>query len=512
MELKSLFFGRATLVTFIGILLFEVLSFFAFLSPAIQGVGFVAVTIAALALSLWKLEYGLGIIFAELAVGSKGYLLSMEAFGFTLSIRLALFLAVVIAWIVLVFRERRVEFFRLAYWRWFAAFLAILAFGVANGMIRGNAVADIFFDGNAYLFLGLFPALLQGIRHRESLYRLIRVLTGAILAGAAKALVLLFLFSHDFTALMLVVYRWVRVTGVGEITRMDGNFHRVFFQSHIFDLLLLFLLLILLFAFAERPRLRQYAALLRDRGTRPVVFLFLAVITITLLSWSRSFWLAAVLTGLVLYGWLWFKRKYRYADLAHLSAALGLCLITTVVFLGLVLNIPIDGQGWGGTSLFDLAKSRATDIEDEPAAASRFLLLPKLLDRVKEHPLLGSGFGTTVTYTTEDPRFRETHPDGTYTTFAFEWGYLDMVTEVGVIGLAVFALFVWKMIQEGKRLASSSQNEMEKRFATGLLFGIIALLFVHVTTPYLNHPLGISFLLLSATAFHIFKNPHEPAK
>jgi len=51
-----------------------------------------------------------------------------------------------------------------------------------------------------------------------------------------KPFFLLFIFSHDMIGMTAELYRWVRLTGVGELTRMQGGFYRIFLQSQIFSL------------------------------------------------------------------------------------------------------------------------------------------------------------------------------------------------------------------------------------------------------------------------------------
>ncbi|MDO8599317.1 MAG: hypothetical protein Q7S02_04365, partial [bacterium] len=74
-----------------------------------------------------------------------------------------------------------------------------------------------------------------------------------------------------------------------------------------------------------------------------------------------------------------------------------------------------------------------------------------------------------------------------YTTTAFEWGYLDDLLERGLLGLLAelwfLAALMYRSIREGG-----------DRAALGL--GLLAVALVHVTSPYLNHPLGIGILLL----------------
>jgi UDP-N-acetylmuramoyl-L-alanyl-D-glutamate--2,6-diaminopimelate ligase len=56
-------------------------------------------------------------------------------------------------------------------------------------------------------------------------------------------------------------------------------------------------------------------------------------------------------------------------------------------------------------------------------------LLPILFDGVKRHPVLGSGFGATVTYKSSDPRVVAA-TGGVYTNYAFEPGAMKKLYAV----------------------------------------------------------------------------------
>ena len=40
----------------------------------------------------------------------------------------------------------------------------------------------------------------------------------------------------------------------------------------------------------------------------------------------------------------------------------------------------------------------------------------------------------------------------------------------------------------------------------GILSGLVALAVLNVTTPYLNHPLGIGYLILALASFEVFNS------
>ena len=118
--------------------------------------------------------------------------------------------------------------------------------------------------------------------------------------------------------------------------------------------------------------------------------------------------------------------------------------------------------------------------QTEDSSLSRLLLLPKILEKIKLYPLLGSGLGDTVTV--YSPIFK-----ADITTPHFDWGYLEIVAEMGIVGLAVWILVIGYLILEIK------QNR-------GLLASVVALLIINITSPALFHVLGILFITFILTS------------
>ncbi len=139
-------------------------------------------------------------------------------------------------------------------------------------------------------------------------------------------------------------------------------------------------------------------------------------------------------------------------------------------------------------AFFKIFSARA-DVS-ESAVLSRWQLLPVLWNKIKEHPILGSGFGATVTYQSFDPRVVST-TGGQYTTYAFEWGWLDHWIKFGIVGIPLMLFLLWSI---GRRVWKSNQPVWIRVSA---IASIISLGAIHIFTPYLNHPLGIFALILA---------------
>jgi len=105
-------------------------------------------------------------------------------------------------------------------------------------------------------------------------------------------------------------------------------------------------------------------------------------------------------------------------------------------------------------------------------------------------------------------RVSAANPNGTITNYRFEWGYLDIVLKIGLLGFLVYAAFIASIFRQGMKnfqfsiFHPSGDLPQGDNFQTlGILSGIIALLVLNITTPYLNHPLGVGFLILGFISF-----------
>ncbi|HMB66045.1 MAG TPA: hypothetical protein VKO42_04160, partial [Patescibacteria group bacterium] len=126
--------------------------------------------------------------------------------------------------------------------------------------------------------------------------------------------------------------------------------------------------------------------------------------------------------------------------------------------------------------------------------SSRWNLLPKLWSEIKETPILGRGFGTTITYRSNDPRVLESTADGQYTTYAFEWGWLDIWLKLGFFGLFCYIFLIGKIILDGL----TNKDLFRSALINGVIVSLAVIAVINFFTPYLNHPLGLGALMLAS--------------
>lgn len=493
-------------LTFLSLFLFETASFIVFLTPWLGNVSFLLAVVVVLALAFWRFDWAVTILLIELCVGSQGgYLLSLPIGGLQLSLRMLLFVAVVGVWLarsVVTLLTRRGT--GLDWWRSleasglllpFGTLCLVFAFAFVNGYLRGNGFGNVFFDGNGYVYYAALPALLAGLSDAAARRRALVVMSAALTWSLTKAFIVLFVFSHRIMAIAPDMYVWVRDTRVGEITRMAGDFYRVFFQSHVFALPALFAAMTVLLMAADW----------RDRAVRPAWFVYLTAATALIMGFSRSFWFGGTVAAVAFL--IWASRSRLARNLWLKAAALaGSAVLVAVLVMASVYAFPFPART-GSISFAALLGGRATSLSDDAAAMSRWALLPKLMEVIRRHPFVGSGFGTTVTYTTSDPRILALIPSGQYSTYAFEWGWHDLWLKLGLGGLAVLAWFLWIAVRPAvrylrrrstRRFADFGPEEKQKAaVAAAVCAAFVALLATNVFSPYLNHPLGIGILALT---------------
>lgn len=439
----------------------------------------VSIMLVVFSLSCYKLEYGVYAIVMELVIGSQGHLLDLRP---GISLRTGIFLVVCLATIIQMIRQRQIAFFQTQFWKWYLALMISIAGGVMVGLLYHNNLANIFFDVNGYLFIGFIFPVSQAIHRREQFLTIITIIFTGLTLLLVQTLGIIFMYSHltTFQYYIPALYRWMQDFHISEITKFDNGFSRVFFQS---DMYVLYAFFIGLAGLTVKARWQTY------------ILTGLAVLLI-FLSYSRSFWVATVITFCLFLIYYRVQWSYSIGSLGKLALTVIGLFISGYMFTLAIIHLPLF-TSTADISVNSLLTERTDQFTSDAAAGSRMALLGPLFSTNLQYPLFGHGFGATVTYQSQDPRLlTEKNPTGSYTTFSFEWGYLDLWLKLGLIGCIVYLLFLSKTVRQARHTISQLTNKQDRTILIGATFGLVSLIFVHGLTPYLNHPLGISWFVL----------------
>ncbi|MCF7819996.1 MAG: O-antigen ligase family protein [Candidatus Pacebacteria bacterium] len=493
-------------IIFALILTAEVLSFLAYIYPSLSAYFFLLVIVLATYLGIKNLKYLFFFSLAELIIGSQGRLFFLDLPFFSLSLRMALWALMLIFFFFYLLKNlnrkkvkeenqvgislKNKPFYEFRYLSVFLLLMFFIFLGALIGVLSGHDLGVWLADFNAWLFLAwLFPVVYIFRKNpgEKILYETLTVFIAACLWLVFKSLFFLFIFSHDFFSLMGPLYRWSRVNYLGEITALQAGFYRIFFQSHLYSLIAVILSWVALEKF-KKLEFKQ----------SKYIYLFLVLnLSAVLLSLSRSLWMG--LAFFLLFYFLFKLRSWKFKQtLKRFMVLLSLFLMAFLV-IAFVAKVPVLGQS-GEFSAKDILKERSSTEADAGAISSRWSLLSPLSKKILKAPVFGQGFGQEITYISQDPRVLESNPSGTYTTYAFEWAWLDVWLKIGFLGLLAYFWLLYRLI------ADSFKTRAFQPLVKALGWSLMAIAIVNIFTPYYNHPLGLGFLVVSAVIITRSKN------
>jgi hypothetical protein len=448
--------------------------------------------------SYQNLRGGLLLAFFEIFIGGHGHLLDADFFGFALSLRMVIFVGVLTAWAILFFQKKvSLHWVPLRDLPWIIFMLAI-AIGALIGFSQ-NDFSNAFDDLNSYASIAFLLPLLSLSWNQEDRRAILQTLMAAGMWIVGSTLLLSFLFTHLPGKASHEIYTFVRDSRLAEITLQtvsnsrgevvepwmaalfgaDGYWYRIFMPSQFFVIVLLLLFVAAALALYKKERLSEWITIGLIGGSAALF-----------LSYSRSFFLGLFCAGIFLIGLIWYFERPNLVHLLKRLSWIGICGAFGFGLAWMSIAVPIPAQP-------DLTEATfyetSADTSRSMAVSSRWQLLGPLMESIFASPILGSGFGKEVTYISDDPRIREIDPTGAYTTYRFEWGYQDLWLKMGLLGLVALVIYTASI---ALGVLFTLHTHGYKWILLGWLSGIAALFVIHIFSPYLNHPIGITTLMV----------------
>jgi O-antigen ligase len=251
-------------------------------------------------------------------------------------------------------------------------------------------------------------------------------------------------------------YHWFRDVALGKITELPFYFYRLVLNEH--------LLLV--------PAMLYFAWRVLKREAQKYEYGILAASLFILSISVTRIYILALGAGLVTLATRHEWKRWLVVCAGILASFVG---IFTFVHLAASRG---QSLGW---ELFGVRLQSIVTPAIEDSALSRLLLLPKILEKIKAHPLLGTGLGDTVTV--YSPVFK-----ANITTPHFDWGYLEILAELGLLGGVAWLTFLYRI---GARLWATTRPAWQHA-------ALASILVINLTSPALFHALGIVLLVLLA--------------
>lgn len=342
----------------------------------------------------------------------------------------------------------------------------ILFFAIGNGIYNGHEFRNVIGDFIPFtFFLLLFPSY-YFFKDTKSQEYLVRLLTVFIVGTAIFSAVTFGLFSSGISEIHQPFYKWYRDIDVGKITDMQTGFFRIVETTH-----LIIIPLILLIS----------SLLMRKEKHNKMWYIMLGLLAFILITnLSRGYFLALAIGLLIL--------KYKHKWLPWLKVCAILTVMIIMIFSG--TNWLASGGKTLGWELFGLRVKSFTSPEIEISTETRMLKLPIILNSIKDNPLLGTGLGAQLS-------FLNTATNETEKSGHFDWGYLEMWVEIGLLGLIIltglYILAIYELIRKIKNIPDWHD------FDVGLIAGLVAFLIMNITIAALFHVFGLLFLVFALT-------------
>ena len=415
------------------------------------------ILLAAVYFLLKKDPRGWLIIAAELILGGAGGFLEIKS----ISLRTILLVFSIIIFICQTLKNKRYDtiFANKTLLLIFVALFTAVGISAIHGYYAGHNPNLILADTIPYFFfLYYFPLkqLLDSEKFREISFSM---LVAAIIGNFIFIYLTLAGFSSGHFILQDSYYHWFRDVASGKITDYGTGFFRILLNEQ--------LLLVPLFLWLISTQINK-------QDSKNFIFkisgaALLAVLTINI---TRIYLVALAAGILFLFSLKNWKRWLAYSAGAFIFFIFAFSLTHLAATKGKSL-----GWEYLGLRLQSIALPQTED-----SSLSRLLLLQKILGKIKAHPLLGNGLGDTVTV--YSPVFK-----ANITTPHFDWGYLEIIDELGLIGLIAWILVI------GYLIPARPAGGLKVKQNRGLLASVVALLVINITSPALFHVLGIVLII-----------------
>lgn len=334
----------------------------------------------------------------------------------------------------------------------------LLFFSAINGWYHAHTPLHIIQDLILFGFLILlFPAL-EWKADTEKIFPLLIKIW--IWGTGLFSLITLIIYSSGWGTLPDTYYHWFRNVASGKITDLGNHFFRIVLPEQV-----IIVPIILVLA----------AYLITDLRNKKWWFYLSSSLFILALNFSRIYFVALAIGFFVLLSRHTWK-KWLLVSITSASLLLAL-------FIGTQLVVS-RGQSTG-LALLGVRVNGTTVPTSDVSGAIRLAILPDALQQITTRPWFGSGLGATISYI--DPVSQ-----AKITRTQFDWGYLEMLAELGIIGALVYGIFFLSVLKQVVDYSRHTPSPL----IHGLLAGALSLVVMTITTPALFHGFGMLYLIL----------------
>ena len=415
------------------------------------------------------------LIFIEFVLGGLGHV-------FGLPIRKGLFVVGILFSIYMIFREKiKIEKVFLIP---IIVVCIYLAYGSIIGLINRNSLGDIFSDVNSFLGIIYILLLIAYVKGRnENIDKIINVFVNCAVIVAIMTITLFFVSRIYLPNNLEIIVTYNNLNSklqYGFISGlvMSNNYARVYLYNGIFMQLAAAIMFIKLFN--------------KDKNVFGIVKLAILLVGIYV-SNTRGFWLGtigAVVISMIYY--LWRFKKFNLTLRNIVIALIPLILVSVIIPKTIVAVSPEQNLPNSSASIKDRIES-ISDFENDESNKVRAIQLKFLVNRIKEKPILGWGFGAHIE---EYPQYMIDNNLQPVSSTSFELYYIELLFKTGIIGILIFfGYLVFNFVKLIVLLFKKNLRMRDEQVLVGWTIGTMSILASSITNPYIAG-LSVFFVLV----------------
>ena len=415
------------------------------------------------------------LIFIEFVLGGLGHV-------FGLPIRKGLFVVGILFSIYMIFREKiKIEKVFLIP---IIVVCIYLAYGSIIGLINRNSLGDIFSDVNSFLGIIYILLLIVYVKGRnENIDKIINVFVNCAVIVAIMTITLFFVSRIYLPNNLEIIVTYNNLNSklqYGFISGlvMSNNYARVYLYNGIFMQLAAAIMFIKLFN--------------KDKNVFGILKLAILLVGIYV-SNTRGFWLGtigAVVISMIYY--LWRFKKFNLTLRNIVIALIPLILVSVIIPKTIVAVSPEQNLPNSSGSIKDRIES-ISDFENDESNKVRAIQLKFLVNRIKEKPILGWGFGAHIE---EYPQYMIDNNLQPVSSTSFELYYIELLFKTGIIGILIFfGYLVFNFVKLTVLLFKKNLRMRDEQVLVGCTIGTMSILASSITNPYIAG-LSVFFVLV----------------
>ena len=415
------------------------------------------------------------LIFIEFVLGGLGHV-------FGLPIRKGLFVVGILFSIYMIFREKiKIEKVFLIP---IIVVCIYLAYGSIIGLINRNSLGDIFSDVNSFLGIIYILLLIAYVKGRnENIDKIINVFVNCAVIVAIMTITLFFVSRIYLPNNLEIIVTYNNLNSKLEYGFISGlvmsnNYARVYLYNGIFMQLAAAIMFIKLFN--------------KDKNVFGIVKLAILLVGIYV-SNTRGFWLGTI--GVVVISmiyYLWRFKKFNLTLRNIVIALIPLILVSVIIPKTIVAVSPEQNLPNSSGSIKDRIES-ISYFENDESNKVRAIQLKFLVNRIKEKPILGWGFGAHIE---EYPQYMIDNNLQPVSSTSFELYYIELLFKTGIIGILIFfGYLVFNFVKLIVLLFKKNLRMRDEQVLVGWTIGTMSILASSITNPYIAG-LSVFFVLV----------------